>query len=277
MVTSQSYTLNIQYKKYETAILNCSFGSDGSFYLVDLVSNHSSEHAYEIMTFNSPVNKVGMEKIIKIDKKRYYSKNKLKFSHHASGFFQVSGEKPGTVISGVDKETGAPKGASVQAFKLKIDTNDGGPFLTGHFWGLNSLPSRKSKTSAKICFSDDEINYQSMNNKGIKPSFALLFFHLPINKLSEEEQKKDWIYYDYKHYKKPLLLRLIKGEKSFGYMVGISCLKCRCNSNYDFGYILSGGAGEIDKTTGTCKNIAIVFPSEGNNADIENCITLDRI
>lgn len=67
MITSQSYTLNIQYKKHETAILNCSFGSDGSFYLVDLVSNYSSGHAYA-RTLKS-LFELGWEKTEEYDKK----------------------------------------------------------------------------------------------------------------------------------------------------------------------------------------------------------------
>lgn len=263
-----AYNLYVKYKKAETPVLNISFSSDGSIHLIDLISKNVKSPEFEIATLDFPVNNVGMGKSVPIDKKIFYASHRLKFTHHQSGLFQVSGEDSSKIISGIDGQTGQPRGVAVKAFELKTATNDGGPFLTGHFWGLHHLPYISSKSSEPIVFSEEDINYQSMNDKGKKLSFSFLFFHLPISKFTSEDLKKDWVFYNYHHYKKPLLLRLLKESITHGYLVGVSCLKSRTDSDENFGYFLCGGAGRIDPTNGTCKNVVVIFPRSKTPNDL---------
>lgn len=254
-----AYTIYIKYKKAYAPVFNISFSGDGSVHLVDLLSKHVDTPEYEIATLDFPVNKVGMGKEVALDKKRYFANHRIKFSHHKSGFFQISGEDSTKIISGLDDETGLPKGASIEAFQLKQETNDGGPFMTANIWGIQHLPY-KSSSSTPIIFSEEQIDYQAMNNQGGKPAFVLLFFHFPIAQFKPENIHDDWGFYNYHHYKKPLLLRALKETEEHGYIVGISCLKARTNFKDDFGFTMSGGAGKINPDTGTCKNLIVIFP-----------------
>jgi hypothetical protein len=270
-----SYTIFVQYKKAKAPLLNLSLAKDGSVHLIELISKYAESPEFEIVTYNLPVDKVGTGKTVKPDEKLYSANKRIKFSHHQSGLFQISGENSKEIISGVDTETGQPKGVAVEAFKLKQVTNDGGPFLTANIWGVQHMPNKKSKSSEPIIFTEKEINYQSMNNSGEKHAFVFLFFHFPVSKFSTNDLNKDWFYYDYKHYKKPLLLRLLKEGIKHGYVIGVSCLKARTSFSSDFGYTMSGGAGEIDPKTGTCKNVAVIFPRPEYREPLD-LISIDR-
>lgn len=271
-----AYTLWVKYKKAEAPVLNMSFSSDGSVHLIDLVSRDTDLPEFEILTMDFPVDKVGTGKSLPTDKKHFYANHRLKFTHHQSGFFQVSGEDSTKIISGIDKNTGLPKGVSVDAFKLKLSTNDGGPFMTANIWGVNYITSKRSKTSEEIKFTEKEIDYQSMNNNGQKSSFAFLFFHLPVTLFSSDQVKKEWVFYDYKHYKKPLLLRLLKESVNHGYVVGVSCLKARADFKENFGFAMMGGAGKIDPSTGTCKGIIVIFPRSKILTEAADYFSLNR-
>lgn len=183
-----SFTIIIRYKSSETAVLNATYNHpDGSFQITDLITKHIENPEYEIVTFDIPVNKVGREKTITADKERYFTNNRVVINHHSSGKLHVKGEIKGTVIQGFDQGTGLPKGVGlVDGFDLVNDTNDGYQFLGGVFWGLNKVQNYISKTSEKITFCDDEINYQTMRNTGAKTAFTVLFFHFPILKVKND-------------------------------------------------------------------------------------------
>jgi len=243
-------------KGSEKAVINCTFGDDDSIYITDLIKNQLPDSEYEIVTYKLPINKVGMSQTITLDGPRFITDKQLKFSHHTSGDFHISGLNVNSKLVKSD------------SFNLNKSTNDGGPFIAGMFWGLNYLPDKNKTSSTKLVFTSKEIDYQSMNNPGEKLAFTLLFFHIQTDKV-ECLNNEEWAYYNYHHYKKPLLLRIIRPHKYSNYIVGISCLKSRTNMNTDFGFTLGGGADQIDPKTKTCKNISIIFPKQGNNDDLD--------
>lgn len=270
-----AYTVYIKYKKSEAAILNISFGRDASIYLTDMISRYAEDPVFEIIKYDLPMD-TRRTKEIKVDETRYKTKNQPKFSHHASGFFQLSSanKDKGAIISGIDDATNQPKGVSVNSFSLKTSTNDDGPFLVGKFWGLNNIPLYNSKTSDQIYFQDNDINSQGLYNTGSRIAFAVYFFHIPIEKLSKDDLDKDWIKYDYINFKRPLILKLLKEPLSQGYVIGLACLKARCEHKSKFGFIISGGPGGIDKESNTCKNVSVIFPKPDYDIDL-NYISLD--
>lgn len=254
-----SHNIYVRYKGLETAVLHISTGSDGSIYFSDLVSRYHDKPEYEIVKYDLPLDRKET-KTVELNEKRYRTDFQPKFSHHSSGFCQISGIKKGTIISGIDENTGIQRGVAEDSFALNTDTNDGGPFLTGVFWGLNKLPTYKSKTSKPIYFEDEDIDYQSLNNRGKKLAFAFMVFHIAENKIETIEGKEDWGYYNYENFKKPLLLKILNKDHSSTEKIGISCLKARSDMPSDFGFTLTGAPGEIDKKKNTCKNTAIIFP-----------------
>jgi len=272
-----AYTIFIKYKNAEAPVLNISFSVDGSVHLIDLISRNVQNPEYDIFTADFPVKKSSSSKSVKIDKSRYYAAHRLKFSHHQSGFFQVSGEDSKKIISGIDDVTGLPKGVSVDGFNLESSTTDGGPFLTANVWGVNHLPNKKSKSSESIFFTEKEIDYQSIENRGQKPSFAFQFYHLPKSIFKEDQLKTDWFFYNYStHFKKPLLLRLLKDSISHGYVVGVTCLKARADFKDDFGVAMMGGVGLVDHMTGTCRSITVIFPRSKIVSEEANYLSLER-
>ncbi|MBA4336543.1 hypothetical protein C0416_02090 [bacterium] len=257
-----SFAIIIRYKNSETAVLNAAYNPDGSFQITDLITKHIENPEYEIGTFDMPVNKVGREKTIEANKTRYFTNNRIVINHHVSGKIHVKGEKKGAIIQGFDTETGLPKGVGlIDGFDLINDTNDGYQFLGGVFWGLNKVPKYISKTSEKIIFSDEEVNYQTMRNTGSKLAFTVLFFHLPLPKVSDEELKNGCMYYSLENFIRPLFLKILKPEKNYSFVVGVTCMKSRINNDNEFGCHLLAGATKINPETGTCKNIAIFYPS----------------
>lgn len=271
-----AYTIYVKYKKAHAAVLNLSFGKDGSVHLIDLLSKHHQAPQFEIATYDFPVNKVGMGKAIKPNEPRFVATHRIKFSHHQSGVFQISGENSKSIVSGFHSDSSASKGIAVDAFRLTQETNDGGPFLTANIWGVQHVPFCKSKSSTAITFSEKEIDYQSMRNKGKKCAFAFMFFHLPIVRFGDTALNNDWIYYSYHHFQKPLLLRVLRESINKGFVVGVTCLKGRSNFDSNFGFTMSGGAGKTDPRTGCCKNIAVIFPKPDYDNDLEY-ISLDRV
>ncbi len=243
-------------------MLNAAYNSDGSFQIVDLISKHVENPEYEIVIFDMPVNKVGRGKTIKVDEKRYFANNRVVINHHISGKLHVKGERKETIIQGFDSETGLPKGAGLlDGFNLLNDTNDGYQFLGGIFWGLNKINGHTSKTSEKIIFSDEDVNYQTMRDTGSKLAFTVLFFHLPLSKVSEVDLENGYMYYSLEKFIRPLYLKLLKPDKYYGFLIGVSCMKSRINNDNEFGFHLSAGATKINPETGTCKNLAILYPS----------------
>ncbi|MBA4336413.1 hypothetical protein C0416_01380 [bacterium] len=272
-----SYTLYIKYKKSEAAVLNVSFGKDASMYSTDMVSRYINNPVYEVFTYDLPLDSRLVKKI-KADEKIYIMTNQPKFTHHTTGFFQLStaNKTKGSIISGIDEITNMPKGVSEDSFNLVNSTNDGGPFMTAKFWGLNNIPLYNSKTSEQIYFRDEDINLQRLNSAGSRLAFALLFYHIPVEKLSKDDLDKDWIDYFHPNFKHPARLRLLKEPLSKRYIVGIACLKARCDHDNNFGFIISGGPGPINKITNTCKNISVTFPKSNYPLDA-NHISLDYL
>ncbi len=257
-----SYSIGVNYGKADALVLNLFFGEDGSVYLTDLINRHFEKPGYDILTADFPVARTpDGNKTVQADKKHYYADHLLKFSHHPSGFFQISGQDGSKVISGIDDKTGLPRGIAVDAFKLKSSTTDGGAFLTATLWGVHHLEKRTSKKSQEIIFTEREIDYQGMNNSGSKRAFAFMFFHLPISSFTNDQLQSDWVYYDYRtHFEKPLLLRLFKDAMEHGYLVGVSCLNARCDFREEVGVAMMGGVGLVDPHTGTCRSIIVVSP-----------------
>jgi hypothetical protein len=107
-----------------------------------------------------------------------------------------------------------------------------------------------------------------MRDQGPKPAFALMFFHFPKDQIPKEHLDKNWTYYNYKNFQKPLLVRLLKDDFKHNYIVGISCLKARSKFESAFGYTMSAGGGEVDKEKGTCRSLAIVFPKPKYNVEL---------
>lgn len=263
-----SYTIFIRYKGLERAVLNAAYNTDGSFQITDLVTKGVKNPEFLIVTFNLPARDGRSRKILKADKAKYYVNNRVAINHHVSGRIHIKGEKPETVIQGFDVVTGRPKGIGLDdGFDLQNETNDGYQFLGARFWGLNLIQPYESKTSQRVVFSDEEINYQTMGDVGKSVAFTVLFFHIPIKLLSSDDLEKGSVYYRLERFKKPLFLKLLVNKHNHGFVVGVSCLKSRCDSKGKLGFTMSAGATKIDEKTDTCKNIAIIYPS---NRDVKN-------
>jgi len=254
-----AYSIYTKYKKKKTGLINIEFSKEGSVYFTDLIGRHFKTPEFSFFTYDFPPGKVGTGKQIKPDSIAYVTTGKPKFSYHPRDkVFQVSGD---CVFSRINKETKEPEGLGMKIFDFNIPHNDGGPIVTGLFWGLNHLEEKVPKSSEEILFDEDTIRYQNLNNKGQVRAFAVLIFQLTEEKIRFDEEGSDWGYYDYlDYYKKPLRVRILRNPYAKGYVLAISVLNARSDNDSETGFHLSGGSTMIDPKTGMCKDVALIFP-----------------
>lgn len=276
MSKNKSYAICIELGSVKMPILTLAFSADGSFSIQDRLEIEKNTSIYRIFQIPFPVDKVGMGKGVLFEGHEYYSTNKPKLSHHAkSGVFQISSAngKWGTkIISGF--ENGQPKGIANYSFQLQNATNDGGPIITGMFWGLNNLQAGTIRSSEALIFSESCVRDQTMNNRGSKAAFAINVFHSLKRENAFKYIDQKWARYLYRHYKRPLLTRVIDPGPEHNYLLGISCLLMRCNEKSSHGYRIGGGPGIVDQSNGRCLNTFVMLdmphpgiPSDAINLD----------
>lgn len=266
MSSNKSYAICVQLGSAEIPILTLAFTSDGSFSVQDRIAVAETDSLYQILQFSYPADQVGMGARITLDRSVYYSRNKPKLSHHAqSGLFQIStaqsNKKGARVISGFDLSSGLPKGLGNYSMQLQRVTNDGGPIVGGVFWGLNKMPAGTIRSSRPLVFLENHLRDQTMNNRGAKSAVAVDMFHFlkSKNTLQYLDDNKEWARYLYRHYKRPVLIRMVDPGSKHDYLLGISCMMMRCNDTSHYGYRMGGGPGIVDKETGNCLNTHIMF------------------
>lgn len=262
-----SYTIYALFKGKKSALLNISFSKDGSVHCKDMISKDDPYPIYEIATYELDTKNPRLNKEIEPSSQRFIAHSRVKLSHHASGFFQISGEGK-KILSGID-ENGNPRGVFIDSFQIKTSTNDGGPFFGGLFWGLNKIKDYKSKNSQEILFTEEDMRYQNLGGNGKKTAVAILGFHLPIARFSKEEILEGKGIYNYKNYRKPIKLTFLPKDINDQFIIGITCLIARTGFQSDFGFTLGGGSGFIDVETGKCKNAVIIYPKPLYAKDIK--------
>lgn len=259
---SNSYAITVQLGAFTVPILTLAFAGDGSFSVQDRISVGGPDSLYQILQIPFTVDQVGMGKRITFDSTTHYTRNKPKLSHHAqSGMFQVSsalGKDGHKIISGFD-ETGSPKGLGNYSLHLERSTNDGGPIVAGMFWGLNRMPAGPIRSSVPIGFLESHLRDQTMNNRGSRSAVAVDLFHFLKDNNPLEYMDAQWARYTYRHYKRPLLTRVIDPGAGHDYLVGVSCLLMRCDETSQYGYRLGGGPGRVNPQTNSCLNTHIMF------------------
>lgn len=253
-----AYSIYTEYKKRKTGLINIEFKPDGSAYFTDLIGRYFKDPEYSFFTYDFPSGKVGTGRRIKPDPIVYVTTGKPKFSYHPrKKFFQVSGDG---MRSGFYQETDEPKGLAVKTFDFNVPENDGGPIVTGKFWGLNHLQYKPSKTSDEILFDEEKIRYQSWINKGDTLNFNVLIFQIAEGKIRPDPKNENWGYYDYINCRKPVWVRILKNPYQENYVLAVSVLIGWSYTDSETGFNLTGGSTLIDPKTGTCKSVSLFFP-----------------
>lgn len=130
---------------------------DGGFGF--LMPYHSSRSGF-LAKLPVDYNRVGEIEIAHSDIIAFTADSRVKFSYHADGFAQFSGEVQGTLISGRDPLTGEAKGLGLitQPLNQPIIT---GPTCAISFWGLEAFDSTKGETDCSVVFSDEDCYYRA--------------------------------------------------------------------------------------------------------------------
>lgn len=273
----KSCTILLETKEGYVPVFNLASSDDGSIMLTDLIKRHAeNDLAYEICTFDYPIHKKTLKQQVTPHPVRYYSKQQLKFSHHASGFFQVSGDSGKSILSGIDS-FGHPRGVATNSFKLSSSTNDGGPIIGTLVWGLDKLPAKSSKKQTELLFTEDEmqeLHDELTHPSGKKKAFILDFFHIPAAIVSEEEKAKGSMLYKNWGNNDGLRLKLIDiSEHNF--FVGVLATTTRTNMDSLFGFTMTGGPSAINLKEGACKNTCILFPMPNYKKNLDH-LSLDN-
>ncbi|MFZ2310453.1 MAG: hypothetical protein WAW11_02825 [Patescibacteria group bacterium] len=148
---------------------------DGS---INVFFPYCSEKDAYIFQFKH-IYKPGIERITKNNLRKEYTVNReTKLSIHSSGFVQLSGNG---IKSGIDLETGSPKGVGVFSSPLSQPVNSG-PTTVFSCWniknGFEELTKKKSNTQYIVLDSKD-FHDRPTKNKGTSTRYTLEFFIFP--------------------------------------------------------------------------------------------------
>jgi hypothetical protein len=108
------------------------------------------------MAMKIPPMQTGSHEIAGEDMAPFGASDRVKLSYHIDGFAQFSGEQGGTIRSGRDPATGAPKGLGVLTRPL-IDPIQSGPSAGCLVWGLDAFePWRPKASEHQVIFASEE-------------------------------------------------------------------------------------------------------------------------
>src|SRR6202034_2676981 len=100
----------------------------------------------------------GSRQTIPWDETTFFSASeRVKLSYHKDGFCQFSGERPGTITSGIDPSTELPKGVGIKSKPLS-DPVLSGPSVGIAAWGLQDFEELTGST-ASIIFEPEDAYY----------------------------------------------------------------------------------------------------------------------
>lgn len=138
------------------------FSSDGSINVV--VPYHNANQG---LLFKGIVDYKKRQQIINFEDATQYSiKNKAKLSIHKTGFVQFSGNN---ILSGIDQESGEPKGLGIFSQPL-FNPIQSGPTFSLLLWGIEDYVNfkQKKKNEVVIKFNESDYYYRYCNTNNWK-------------------------------------------------------------------------------------------------------------
>jgi hypothetical protein len=220
-----------------TQIFKVGYTADGSYWIKDLLRLNQTDLPCGVAAYQCDTSNHG-ERLAEV-KYSAFTSGSLKLSHHPDGRAQFSGTG---IISGFDKDTGKPKGASVQSFCLNT-TNDGGAMFSFLLWGLEHFKRPGISTDCQLQLDPRRTHssYQGRNLNAIAiEGFYILKSSLPLGYIFTEKLL----------YRTPVggeaLLSLVPSPPNTPGVLGfVASPACRGFAKEDFGFTLSGAPGVI--------------------------------
>jgi hypothetical protein len=167
----------------------------------------------------------------------FSASDKVKLALHPSGWVHFSGEREGTIISGLDPKTKKPKGAGVQVPPLDEPIRTG-PTANVICWGLHHFDDLSQSRSSDIVFQQSDIYFKS---KGDAYAFDIYVFTKA--ELVDAETRNgrlviiEPITLFGKEHECDLIVRELAGQSIF---LGLMCRRVRLYFQSPSGYQLNG-------------------------------------
>ncbi len=179
----------------------------------------------------------------------YRASHRLKLSYHLDGFVQFSGERKGTVLSGRDPETGAPRGLGIFSMPLATPITSG-PAFAIMLWGLEQFQALTAmpKTGIAVAFEPEDMYEENRETNGYAVEGFLFCPHFRPNIRVERGARSARrvtlpLWRQRRHGARIWEFTVLPGAEQSRILIGLLVTRMNVKSRAPSGYTLCGPSG----------------------------------